>query len=161
MSSSRPQSPKGHSAKSPEKITPIFADQQALFAFPASTAGTMNDAAMVRSVIVDAMRKCNKSRASIADEMSHLTGTKVTERMLNCYAADSREDARFPQELQRAFCAATGDTRLLTFGAEAAGLHVIDDAGKDLMEIGRRYLTRKRSEAELAELERRLEGTQL
>lgn len=161
MSSSRPQSPKRHSLTSPANFDVSFAANQLDLGLLPEAAGSMNDSAMVRSVIVDAMRKCPKSRAVIADQMSHLTGTTVTERMLNAFAADSREDHRFPSELERAFCAVVGDDRLLTCRAEAAGLHVIDQAGLNLLEIGRKYLTRKRSDAALLDLERRLEGVEI
>jgi len=161
MSSSRPKiaSISGSSSSANRELN--FAADVPSSSLSPEIAGTMNDAAAVRSVIVDAMKKCPKSRAAIADEMSHLTGTKVTERMLNAYAAESREDNRFPLELQRAFCFAVGDTRLLTSGPTAAGLHVVDNAGLELLELGRQYLIRKRSEAELADIERRLEGKKL
>lgn len=93
--------------------------------------------------------------------MSELTGTSVTEAQLDKYAAESRDDYRFPLELQRAFCLATGDYRLLTFAAEAVGLHLVDDEAMALMELGREYLRGKRAAAAVASLESRLEGVQL
>ena len=116
---------------------------------------------MVRSVITEAMRNCGLSRAQIADEMSRLTGITVTERQLNNFSADSREEYRFPSELERAFCAATGDNRLMTCKAELAGLHIITNKERDLMELGRKYLMRQRSEAAIADLEHRLQGVEL
>jgi hypothetical protein len=121
----------------------------------------MNDACLVRSVLVESMRVCSKSRAQIADEMSYLTGTPITERMLNGFAAESREDHKFPAELDRAFCFVVGDDRLLTCRAEAFGLHVIDDTGWELLELGREYLRQKRSASAVASLEKHLAGVEL
>ena len=127
----------------------------------AMTPGSMNDAAMIRAVVTEAMKNCGLSRAVIAEEMSRLVGLTITERMLNGFAAESREDHKFPAELQRAFCAVTGDDRLLTCCAEAAGLHVIDEAGWELLELGREYLKQKRATAAIASYERRLQGVEI
>ncbi|HEY4358250.1 MAG TPA: hypothetical protein VGN16_21065 [Acidobacteriaceae bacterium] len=107
------------------------------------------------------MRNSTLSRVQIAESMSRLTGLQVTERMLNAFAADSREDHRFPAELMRAFCTVTQDDRLLTCCAEAAGLHVIDDSGWELLELGREYLKQKRAAAAIASYERRLQGVEI
>lgn len=162
--SSQRQSASIRSAASPEKKQSSFsANQQTnLFNGPVGAVpGTQNDAAMVRAVITEAMKNCGLSRVQIADEMSRLTGTIVTERQLNNFSADSREEYRFPSELERAFCSATGDCRLITYKAELAGLHVITDKERDLLELGRKYLLRQRSEAAIADLEHRLQGVDL
>ncbi len=164
MNSSRPQSPSRPGRTSPVKGARRFTSklQQNLFGFSdLGHPGSMNDAALIRAIVVDAMKHCTKSRAQIADEMSLLVGTQVTERMLNAFAADSREDHRFPSELARAFCAVVGDDRLLTCCAEAAGLHVIDETGWELLELGREYLRQKRSASAVAGLEKRLAGVEV
>lgn len=121
----------------------------------------MNDSAMIRAVASEAMKNCGLSRAHIADAMTRLVGAQVTERQLNNFVADCRAEYRFPAELQRAFCAVTGDDRLLTCAAEAAGLHVIDDTGWELLELGREFLKQKRATAAMAAFERRLAGVEI
>lgn len=123
--------------------------------------GSMNDGALVRGVLVEAIRNSGKSRAQIADEMSRLVGRAITQRMLDAYTAESREDHRWPGELTRAFCSATGDDRLLRVLAESAGLRVITDAESHLLELGRNYLQRSRAERAITALEQRLEGSAL
>ncbi len=125
------------------------------------TPGSLNDAHMIRVILGEAIRLCGKSRAQIADEMSFLTGTRVTDVMLNGFSAESRTDIRWPAEFARAFAMATGDDRILKCQAEAAGYRVISGPDIDLLEIGRQYLRRKRSEEEITERERRLKGMEL
>jgi hypothetical protein len=121
-------------------------------------AGTHNDAELIRRVVADALRECGKSRAQVADEMSVLAGRKVSERMLNGYAAESREDCLFPSELERAFCTATGSDQLLRCNAERHGLWVIDKSDAELVELGRAFLQRTQAEEEIAALQKRLQG---
>jgi hypothetical protein len=144
---------------SPAKMRPVFSPN---FKQPETNVphpGTFNDGALVRTILTEAMKNCGLSRIQIAEEMSRLTGKSVTERQLNNYTADSRGEYKFPSELERAFCSATGDSRLLTSKVELAGFHVITDSDRNLMELGRKYLTRRRADAEMADLERRLEGS--
>ncbi len=122
---------------------------------------SMDDGAMIRAIITDAMKKCPLSRAEIAEKMSGLLGRKITERQLNNYAADSRGEYRFPCEFERAFCAAVGDDRLLTCRCKAAGLYVIDHTGWELLELGREFLNRKRATANVANLAKKLSGVNL
>ncbi|MEZ2347405.1 hypothetical protein [Terriglobus sp. RCC_193] len=149
---------------SPAKGARRFAagSQQKLFGRHAEVMpGCMSDGAMVRAVITEAIRNCTLSREEIAEEMSRLSGTTVTANQLYKYSADSRGDYRFPAELDRAFCFVTGDDRLLTCRAEAHGLHVIDDAGWQLLELGREYLRQKRAGQNIASLERELQEVEI
>jgi hypothetical protein len=123
--------------------------------------GSMNDGALVRGVLVEAIRKSGKSRPQIADEMARLVGRDITERSLNAWTAESKEDHRWPAELTRAFCSATGDDRLLRVLAEAAGLRVINDIESHLLELGRNHLKRSRAERTITALEQQLEGSDL
>lgn len=120
--------------------------------------GSMNDAAVVRGVLVDSIRKCGKSREQIADAMSYYAGSEITVRRLNGFTAESAEDYRFPAELDRAFCAATGDFRLLFCRAELAGYKIITKTEAELLDLGREYLRQKRSAEHVALLEKRLAG---
>ena len=113
---------------------------------------------MIRSVVTDALKQSVLSRVQVADEMSRLTGTTVTERQLNNFSSSAREEYRFPCELERAFCAATGDYRLLVCRAELSGLRLADQNELDLMELGREYLRHKRAASAVAGLEVKLMG---
>jgi hypothetical protein len=120
--------------------------------------GSLNDGRLIREVLTEVIRTCGKSRTQIAEEMSYLTGQEVTERRLNGFTAESKEDFRWPAELDRAFCTVTGDTRLLTCRVELHGLHVINDDEMELLELGRAFLKRTQSEDQIALLQRRLHG---
>ena len=114
--SPRPQDEPAAPVRSRETLRQQIAVKQQpdLFTpYPDIPPGSMNDAALVRQVLTESMRLSNKSRAQIADEMTYLCGRPITERMLNAFTAESREDHRFPSELERAFCKATGADRLL------------------------------------------------
>lgn len=127
----------------------------------AELTGSMNDGALIRGVLVEAIRNSGKSRPQIADEMTRLVGREITERALNAYTAESKEDHRWPAELTRAFCCATGDDRLLRVLAEASGLRVITEEENHLLELGRNYLHRARAERAITSIEQRLEGSEL
>lgn len=123
--------------------------------------GSMNDAAVVRGVLVDSIRRCGKSREQIADAMSYFTGSEITVRRLNGFTAESADDYRFPAELDRAFCMATSDFRLLRCRVELAGYRVIDATEAELLDLGREYLRQKRACEKVALLEKRLQGIEL
>jgi hypothetical protein len=121
----------------------------------------MNDASLVRAALIEGIRKCGKSREIIADEMSALTGTEVTVRRLNAFTAKSREDYRWPAELDRAFCTVTGSWDLLRRRVELSGFRLITESEAELLELGRQYLRRKRANEEAELLEKRLAGMEL
>jgi hypothetical protein len=123
--------------------------------------GSISDAAMVRSMLVESIKKSGKSRAQIAEIMSRLSGTEITERRLNAYTAESREDFRFPMELARAFCMATHDFTLLRNLIEMAGFNVVTKTEFDVLQLGHEYLTHKRAAENMALLEKRLTGEKL
>jgi len=123
--------------------------------------GSMDDSALVRETLVRAIKESGKSRAQIADEMSRLTGRTITEITLNKFSAESRTDYRWPAELDRAFCAATGDDQLLRCRAERAGYRVITKQEYELLELGREYLKQKRASEHISVLEKRLQGVDL
>jgi hypothetical protein len=142
-------------ALSPEKANPIFTGIQP--EGPRPLAGSMNDAPLVRAVLVRSIRQSNKSREQIADEMSYLVGRKITERMLNAFTAESKEDNRWHAELDRAFCHVTGSDELLLCRLDRAGLVVITKDDVEILELGRQYLRRKEADAQMARLEASVE----
>jgi hypothetical protein len=121
-----------------------------------ATPGSLNDAKLVREILAEAIRKCGKSRAQLADDMSELTGSEVTVRRLNAFTAKSREDWPFPLELARAFCVATGDFTLLFSPIELSGFRVISAEEGDVLDLGRQFLKRKAADERMSLLEAKL-----
>jgi hypothetical protein len=164
MNSSRPKSPPAlhglPTANSQEKIA--VQTQPSLFdGHPGALPGSLNDSAVVRGVLIQSIRKSGKSRAQIAEDISFLSGRDVTEISLNKFTAESRTDYRWPAELDRAFCRATGDDTLLRCRAELAGYRMIDATESDLLDLGKEMLRQKRAAENMALLERRLQGVDL
>ncbi len=143
-------------ANSAKKIT-ATKQVEISFASESVQSGSFDDAAIIRGVLIQSIKRSGKSRAAIAEEMEYLLARTVTDAMLNAFTAD-REDRRWPAEFDRAFCKATGDNSLLACRAEMAGLHVINDEEKDLMELGRQFLLRSQADEQIALLQRRLHG---
>jgi hypothetical protein len=108
--------------------------------------------------MAESIRISGKSRVQIAEDMTYLVGRKITERMLNGYTAESQEDYLFPAELTRAFCIATGDTRILRCIAEMQGLRVISEDEAELIELGRAFLQRNEAQEQIELLQKRLHG---
>lgn len=71
-----------------------------------------------------AIKNAPKSRESIADEMSDLTGDHITVSMINNWTAESHPH-RMPGEWIPAFCLATGDNSMIEIQAEAAGVFTL------------------------------------
>ena len=122
---------------------------------------SLNDDSLTRSAISAAIRECSLSREQIAERMTELTGCRITESMLNMYSAEAKQAYRLPAAWIRAFCVATANDALLRAYAEAAGLAVITQTEAELLELGRHFLIQKRSEHEIALLEKRLAGAEL
>lgn len=123
---------------------------------PPPIPGSMNDAHVVRAALVETIRACGKSRETLAGEMSALTGAEITVTRINGFTAESREDRRFPLELLRAFCTATGDFNLLRSVAERSGFRLINDVEWELLNLGREYLKQKRASEKADTIEQRL-----
>lgn len=102
------------------------------------------------SQISIAMKLSGKSREQIARIMSTLTGEEITVRRLNSYAADSRDDFRFPLEYLPAFCAATGCSAVLRDVARRCGFALADEKAQTEQRLGRAALARARAEAQIA-----------
>lgn len=118
--------------------------------------GSCDDDALVRGLITDGIKKSQKSREQIAEDMSALTGQRVTLRILNAFTAEAAERHRFPIAWARAFCVAVNDWLLLKFIAERAGCELIDSKESQVLEIGRAYLARRKADSRIGDLERQL-----
>jgi hypothetical protein len=135
----------------------LFPDNSTTNAVP----GSLNDEALVREVISEAIKRSGKSREQIADDMTRGLARPVTARMITAFTTETKEQHRWPGAWDRAFCAAVGDTRLLFCRVELAGYKVINDAESDLLELGRETLRQKRAAEKAALLEARLRGVDL
>lgn len=113
----------------------------------------------LRMTVTQILRDCKKSRETIAEEMTFLTGVKVTDHMLYCYSAESKEAHRFPAAFIPAFCRATGDYRLLSALVAKLGARVIDEGEALLLEIAKKQLIREEIDQEMESLKREVRAT--
>jgi len=126
----------------------------------ANTPGRMCCSSRLKAAVAAAVKAAPKSRETIADEMSELTGQPVTVNNINSWLADSHPH-RLPAELLPALCQATGSTSPLQLLAEISGVYTLPGADalraevqklrEDEQKISRE---RKRRELFLKELER-------
>jgi hypothetical protein len=86
--------------------------------------GRLNVVAQINAAIKNATRNAPKSRETIADEMTELTGERVTAGMINNWTADSHPHD-MPGRFYAAFCIVTGDIELIRIQAEAAGVYTL------------------------------------
>jgi hypothetical protein len=161
MNSSQAKSRARAATASPVNSSLDFSETPLFAGISAAIPGGLDDASVVRGVLVDSIRRCTRSREQIAEAMSFALGQEITVRQLNAWTAESREDYRFPAEFDRAFSFATGDDRLLRCRAELAGYKLITKDEADLLELGRQYLIRKRAAQKVEELEHKLQGVAL
>ncbi len=73
------------------------------------------------------LKQAPKSRETIADEMSFMTGQEVTIHMINSWAAESHPH-RLPAEMVPAFVEATGCDAVLMVLNDALSKHVLPGA---------------------------------
>lgn len=113
------------------------AEQQELFRAKDALPGSMECDLSLRLITSQAIKNGSKSRAQIADEMTNLLGVRVTEQMLNCFTAESKDKHRFPAAFVPALCHITGDVRLLQALAQKLGLMIVGSEEMRLLELGR------------------------
>ena len=80
--------------------------------------------AKLQAAVKLAIKNAPKSRETIADEMSDLTGQTITVHQINNWTSENHPH-RIPAEFLPAFCQATGSTDPLRVLAEAAGLFAL------------------------------------
>jgi len=110
----------------------------------------------LRNAITAAIKHSSKSRAQIADDVSRLTGLKVTEKMLYSFTSESKAGHRFPAAWLPALVWSTGDPRILHAIADAAGYHLVTNEEAMLIELARAYLSRKDALEKMETIEQRL-----
>lgn len=98
----------------------------------ATAPGRLNIAAKLAIAARTSIRNAPKSRETIADEMTELTGDSITVSMINNWTAESHPH-RMPGEWIPAFCLATGDNGMIEIQAEAAGVFTLP--GPDALRV--------------------------
>lgn len=77
-------------------------------------------AAIVRTELVQAIKRCELSRYQIAARLSELHQCEISKDMLDKYTAESGLHYRFPAEWSAGFCLVTGTAGLLQVIAQPA-----------------------------------------
>jgi hypothetical protein len=93
-------------------------------------AGRMCISAKLLAAVKKAIKEAPKSRDSLADEMTELSGAEITVHMINSWCADSHPH-RLPAEFIPALVSATGNSEPLRIMCEATGLFTV--AGPDAL----------------------------
>ena len=86
--------------------------------------GRLNITGQIQAATKHAIKNVQKSRETIADEMTDLLGERVTVAMINNWTADSHPHD-MPGRFYSAFCVVTGDIELIRIQAEAAGVFTL------------------------------------
>lgn len=103
----------------------------------ASRPGRLDIRAQNIAAIKHAIRHAPKSRETIADEMTELSGERVTLSMINNWTSDSHPH-EMPARFYPAFCVATGNNDLVRIQAESVGIFTLPGPDALRAEI-RRY----------------------
>jgi hypothetical protein len=104
------------------------------------------------SAVKEAIKQAPKSRETIADEMSNLTGSEITVHMINSWTSDSHPH-RLPAEFLPALCAATNCDEPIRIMTEARGMFSL--AGPDALrsELQKRIEARREIEKDIRKTE--------
>lgn len=89
-----------------------------------SAQGALCISARLMVAVKVAIKQAPKSRETIADEMSYLTGAEISVHMINSWVAESHPH-RLPAEYLPALCRACGSTEPMRVLADAAGLYAL------------------------------------
>lgn len=139
----------------PQKI-----DRQLRLPFDApepERAGDFRHKEAVREALNIALKHCELSREEVAEEMSRITGDRITVNHLNNWTADCKKSEwRFPLEYAAALMVVTGDYGILQAALKGTGLRIINQEEAKLLEYGRILVEekqkKKKKQAILAEL---------
>lgn len=118
-----------------------------------SRAGRLNISAQINAAIKNAISNVRKSRETIADKMTELSGERVTVGMINNWTADSHPHD-MPGRFYAAFCIATGDNELIRIQAEAVGIFTLP--GPDALRAEIQKLDEKTKELQAEKRKRQL-----
>lgn len=122
--------------------------------------GTLNVDARLRDSLAAALKTTNLKRREIACRMSGYLGIEITESMLNCWTADSKEGYRFPAAYVPAFCRATSNYSLLKVLCSASGCEFVESDDVALLIEARMTDTIRQQMKELREFKKYREKRQ-
>lgn len=83
--------------------------------------------ARIARAVSETLKDHDGSREAVAELMSAFLDEDVTKNMLDAYASEARTEHSIPYLRLLALVHVTGDTRLLSLGAEMFGFAVIDE----------------------------------
>jgi hypothetical protein len=107
---------------------------------------------------VQSIAACPLSREQIADEVSRLSGARVTRSQIDAWTAESKPGHRFPATLIPAFVSVTGSLELLQLLAAEAGVYVVNSETVMRAEITQAMEQERRQRQRRRVLEQKLRG---
>lgn len=108
--------------------------------------GRSRDAVILRRLITEEIKRSDKSREQIAEEMSRSLAIQVTARMISSFTAESKELHRWPAGFDIAFCEAVGSYRLLAERVKRAGFRMIGPEEERFIALGKAWEQKRRAE---------------
>ncbi len=114
-------------------------------------AGSFRQYEAVTEALKTALSHCGLGRDTVAEELSRLTGDKISVNHINNWCADSKNGWRLPLEYAAALSVITQDMGIIAAALKGTGMTVLDKEGKDYYELGKitaesRVKNRKRNQ---------------
>jgi hypothetical protein len=100
-------------------------------------AGGLRTSEVVKEALREALKECGLSRDVVADELSRLTGEKISIHQINNWAAPGKGDRSVPLEQLAALTAVTGSLALAKAALECAGVVALGPDQVPFYELGR------------------------
>ncbi len=112
-------------------------------------AGNELFSARLKEAVARTLKSCPLSRESIADRINEDLAAQgesylVTRANLERWAAPSDHSHNLPAWLVPTLCRATNSHELVAIQAEALGLSIVDERGRQLLALGQAQLDAKR-----------------
>ena len=98
--------------------------------------GSLRTFESVKAAVNHALRQCGLSRDVVAEEVSRLTGHKITKHQINNWAAQGKEDRPVPLNVLAALIQITGDHSLAEAALAGTGLQLLTPDEAIYYEIG-------------------------
>lgn len=100
-------------------------------------AGELRTKEAIKEAVGAAIKACGLPRETIAEELSRLTGDKISEHAINTWVAESKEGYRFPLEYAAALSIITGDSQIVQAAVACVGFKVLSGESIALFELGK------------------------
>lgn len=113
---------------------------------------------MIKRYAAMDIRECRRSRDEIADGLSRLLAKHITVAQIDAITAETKAN-RLPAEWLPAWVRVTGSTRVLDLIVGSSGHWLADNVERDLADLSRAELDRKRLEERICALRARVEKT--